>query len=1025
MRISILVLTSLLALPSGWSQPQGRTPRAFWHRPLPPPALMVRQNNRSQPLKLSEVKIDAKIVGHLAETTMTMTFYNPNSAVMEGDLYFPLPEGAAVSGYALDVHGAMVEGVVVDKDKGRQVFETEVRKGIDPGLVEWTKGSNFKTRVFPIPGRGTRTIRVSTVSETETIRGQATYYLPLSFRDRVGKLSLRVEVVKAVVKPVVAHGGPKGLSFSRWHDSFVTQATLKNAQLKQDLYIALPRNEERPVRVERAPDGEVYFAIRHRPQEGTRANAGAPPKRIAVYWDASLSRAKADHKSELALLDAYLKRLGQARVEAVVVLFSNAAERPRRFKLPAQRQALLTMLRAVRYDGGTQIGALPRVRGASLNLLFSDGVSNFGLEDPVKVKTPIYTINSTSTASHDLLRYLALRTGGAYFNLRRVSPEKAAQKIGAPAFSFLRADAKNNETAGIYPSLPTPVQGSFDLVGKLKGHEAALTLHFGYGKQATSEKSFVISRQDAVAGNILRRAWAQKKVAELMIFPERNAERISEVGRDYGIVTAETSLIVLETLSQYLQHEIHPPASLKKMRAQYEQTMAQRKQSYQRKQASKLQHVLRLWEQRVNWWNTRFKYPKNYRYGVRARKKRRPRRRAARPRSRRHSSAKKSVRARPSPAPAMSEAREAPMAKTKGKRGGKNAQRPQPSITIKAWDPKTPYIAAIKAAPASKRYAVYLEQRKKHGAAPAFYLDCAHTFRRQKRAVIALRILSNLAELELENPALMRVLAHRLAQIGELDLSAQLFDAVRRLRPEEPQSFRDLALVLERRADKTRAKRQRGARQAAKNDYKRALELLAKVVMQRWQRFNEIEVIALTELNNILPKARRVGLQQIPVDPRLVKHLNMDVRIVMTWDADNTDMDLHVVEPSNEKAYYGHNRTRIGGLVSRDFTRGYGPEVYAVRRAMRGRYKIRTKFYALTDAPPHRNEGNLYRWHDLFLGQDKPNERVGPPQPSRVPAQRTPCGCPDLGRGAAQRGRHCHGHRRQHRSAARAYRRGA
>lgn len=965
MRIPICFLLTLIALPSAWAQGQAQNPRAFWHRPLPPPVLMVRENNRSRPLKLAEVKIDAKIVGHLSETTMTMTFYNPNPAVMEGDLYFPLPQGSAVSGYALDVHGVMVDGVVVDKDKGRQVFETEVRKGIDPGLVEWTKGNNFKTRVFPIPARGTRTIRVSMVSEVETIGGRATYYLPLSFRKPVGKLSLRVEVVKAVARPVVARGGPRGLSFSRWRDSFVTQASLKNAKLTQDLYITLPRNEQRPVRVERGPDGEVYFAIRHRRALAMQGHKVKAPKRIALYWDASLSREKADHKSELALLDAYLQRLGRASVSVDVVLFSNAAERPRRFVLPAQRGALIEMLRRVRYDGGTQIGALPRVRGASLNLLFSDGVSNFGLEDPVDVRTPIYTINSASTASHDLLRYLALRTGGAYFNLRRVAPDKAAARIGLPAFSFLGAVSKQNEIAGVYPRLPTPVQSHFDLVGKLKGKEAFLTMRFGYGKRATTEKRFKISRADAVAGDLLRRAWAQKKVAELMIFPERNAEAISEVGRRYGIVTPETSLIVLETLSQYLQHEIRPPAQLQKMRAQYDSAMAQRQQAFQRKQASKLQHVLKLWEQRVAWWSTRFKYPKNYRVRKRSPKKSRAMRgrRAAPPR----------VRAgRPSaPSPmASAMAADAPAAEAKAKPKKSATQRPQPSITIKAWDPKTPYIAALKAAPASQRYPVYLQQRKKHGAAPAFYLDCAHYFRRAKKTKLALRILSNLAELELENAALIRVLAHRLAQVGELDLSAQLFDAVRRLRPEEPQSFRDLALVLERRADK--ARKRRGARSEAKKDYKRALELLAKVVMQRWQRFSEIEVIALTELNNILPKARRAGVKEIPVDPRLIKHLDMDIRIVMSWDADNTDMDLHVVEPSGEEAYYGHNRTRIGGLVSRDFTRGYGPEVYAIRRAMRGRYKVRTKFFGSSAA---KLAGAVTLQVDVYTNYGRRNQR--------------------------------------------------
>ena len=83
-----------------------------------------------------------------------MTFANPTDRVMEGDLYFPLPQGSTVSGYALDIEGKMVDGVAVEKHKGRQVFEQIVRQGIDPGLIEWTKGNNFKTRVFPIPAKG-------------------------------------------------------------------------------------------------------------------------------------------------------------------------------------------------------------------------------------------------------------------------------------------------------------------------------------------------------------------------------------------------------------------------------------------------------------------------------------------------------------------------------------------------------------------------------------------------------------------------------------------------------------------------------------------------------------------------------------------------------------------------------------------------------------------------------------------------------------------------------------------------------
>ncbi|MFH1810411.1 MAG: VIT domain-containing protein, partial [Pseudomonadota bacterium] len=118
-----------------------------------PPALLVKLPDKqsSEPVRLQKLDIDARIHGFLSETTLTMTFYNPHNRVLEGSLAFPLPDGATVSGYALDVHGALVDGVVVEKEKAQVVFEKEVRKGVDPGLIEWTKGNNFRTRVYPLP----------------------------------------------------------------------------------------------------------------------------------------------------------------------------------------------------------------------------------------------------------------------------------------------------------------------------------------------------------------------------------------------------------------------------------------------------------------------------------------------------------------------------------------------------------------------------------------------------------------------------------------------------------------------------------------------------------------------------------------------------------------------------------------------------------------------------------------------------------------------------------------------------------
>ena len=59
--------------------------------------------------------------------------------------------------------------------------------------------------------------------------------------------------------------------------------------------------------------------------------------------------------------------------------------------------------------------------------------------------------------------------------------------------------------------------------------------------------------------------------------------------------------------------------------------------------------------------------------------------------------------------------------------------------------------------------------------------------------------------------------------------------------------------------------------------------------------------------------------------------VDVDLRVVMGWDRDLTDVDLIIVEPSGEECYSYNNHTAIGGMLSRDFTHGYGPEEYLVR----------------------------------------------------------------------------------------------
>jgi hypothetical protein len=165
-------------------------------------------------------------------------------------------------------------------------------------------------------------------------------------------------------------------------------------------------------------------------------------------------------------------------------------------------------------------------------------------------------------------------------------------------------------------------------------------------------------------------------------------------------------------------------------------------------------------------------------------------------------------------------------------------------------------------------------------------------------------------------------------QAGQAKLAIPIFARVLELAPKEPQSYRDLGLAY-----------------AADKQWQKAVDQLYEVVIRPWHgRFPEIELTALDELNAITATAdATVDVSRF--DTRLLRNLPVDLRVVLSWDADNTDIDLWVTDPNGEKAFYGNRISYQGGRMSMDYTGGYGPETFSLKKAKPGKYKVEANFF--------------------------------------------------------------------------------
>jgi uncharacterized protein YfaP (DUF2135 family) len=69
------------------------------------------------------------------------------------------------------------------------------------------------------------------------------------------------------------------------------------------------------------------------------------------------------------------------------------------------------------------------------------------------------------------------------------------------------------------------------------------------------------------------------------------------------------------------------------------------------------------------------------------------------------------------------------------------------------------------------------------------------------------------------------------------------------------------------------------------------------------------------------------------------------LRVVLSWDSNGTDLDLHVVAPDGVHVFYGNRVGANGGALDVDVTTGYGPEIYAHPAPPTGVYHVFVNFY--------------------------------------------------------------------------------
>lgn len=201
--------------------------------------IVVDPSGQEMKLSLRKFHVDAHIEDGFARTTIDQTYFNHTHSRQEGTFKFPLPPDASLSRLAMYVNGKLMEGGMVERAHGRNVFEQIMQTKRDPALLEWVDGSTFKMRVFPLEPRQEKRIVLSYTQRLPNDYDRTEYRFPAGHSlDRVRDWSTRL---------TVANGAGKTRWFSPTHllkateedDNLILDGSLHNAVLDKDLVVEL------------------------------------------------------------------------------------------------------------------------------------------------------------------------------------------------------------------------------------------------------------------------------------------------------------------------------------------------------------------------------------------------------------------------------------------------------------------------------------------------------------------------------------------------------------------------------------------------------------------------------------------------------------------------------------------------------------------------------------------------------------------------------------------------------------------
>ena len=568
-------------------------------RPIPRPRPVPLPNV----LPVKSIELNVKINGQIATTHVEQVFRNDSPYTLEGTYFFPIPETASITEFAIWENGKKLVGEVRSREEARRIYDEIVRRQKDPGLLEYAGKDLFQASIFPIPPNSDKKLELTYTQILKAENGTVAYRYPLgtgrnlrlnsstensnrnSSAPKIGTVSGKVEIVgKEALRNIYSPSHQidvKRKSETSSGVSFETNGSDNDFQLfyglsKDDFGLSLLTYREA------GKDG--YFLLQLSPKDDL-AERETVNKDIVFVLDTSGSMAEEGkmEKARAALLFGIRSLREGDRFN--VINFAGVEHLMENNLIGANgsgKKRGEDFVNNLKPTGGTnindsliaalkQFSASPRPK---MLIFMTDGLPTVGESNVDKIVANVskakgedirlFTFGVGYDVNTTLLDKLAAESSGAadYVEPKEDLEIKVSNfftKVSAPVLSGLQIDFGAVETDFVYPRKITDLfkGAQLTLIGRYKNDRDLqnITLRLT-GKSGTENRVFNYQNLDfpkrAEENNFLPRLWATRRVGWLLEQIRANGEtkelrdEIAELGTRFGIVTPYTSYLATD-----------------------------------------------------------------------------------------------------------------------------------------------------------------------------------------------------------------------------------------------------------------------------------------------------------------------------------------------------------------------------------------------------------------------------------------------------------------------------------------------